>query len=209
MLFIILAYYGIFNLICNKLKSTNFLRYFFAILPTILLTLASVYLNITKTNLLLFTYAFYLGCFTAKFPIIERLSNKQSVYAISLLSFFTFSTHWNFAGNRIDDIYKIVVSTFAFITLLNLCQKFNFNTKVKKTLQLFGTQSLAIYILQFRLCNFGNEIPIYIHNMNPFVLFLLTLIIAIPISYICCIVTKIIYTNSFLSFSYLGKRVSL
>lgn len=131
-LFIILAYYGIFNLICNKLKSTNFLRYFFAILPTILLTLASVYLNITKTNLLLFTYAFYLGCFTAKFPIIERLSNKQSVYAISLLSFFTFSTHWNFAGNHIDDIYKIAVSTFAFITLLNLCQKFNFNTKVKK-----------------------------------------------------------------------------
>lgn len=206
MLFIILAYYGIFNLICNKLKSTNFLRYFFAILPTILLTLASVYLNITKTNLLLFTYAFYLGCFTAKFPIIERLSNKQSVYAISLLSFFTFSTHWNFVGNHIDDIYKIAVSTFAFITLLNLCQKFNFNTKVKKTLQLFGTQSLAIYILQFRLCNFGNEIPIYIHNMNPFVLFLLTLIVAIPISYICCIVTKIIYTNSFLSFFLFGKK---
>lgn len=107
--------------------------------------------------------------------------------------------------NHIDDIYKIAVSTFAFITLLNLCQKFNFNTKVK-TLQLFGTQSLAIYILQFRLCNFGNEIPIYIHNMNPFVLFLLTLIVAIPISYICCIVTKIIYTNSFLSFFLFGKK---
>lgn len=208
MLFVILVYYGIFNLLYHKLGRANFFNTGLALIPVILLTLISVYINIQEINLILFPYAFYLGCFIAKFPSIERFILKQSVYTLSFLSLFILATHWNFEGNRIDDIYKITISTFCFIFLLNFCRKFKFNEKVKSILQLFGTQSLAIYIIQFHLCKLGDGmINVYIQSINPFILFLISLIIAIPISYTCCIVAKAIYSNHLLSFLLFGKRI--
>ena len=48
MLFVILVYYGIFNLLYHKLGRTNFFNTGLALIPVILLTLISVYINIKK-----------------------------------------------------------------------------------------------------------------------------------------------------------------
>lgn len=109
----------------------------------------------------------------------------------------------------IDDLYKILISTFAFLFFFNLLKKINLPINIKQRLQLFGKYSLAIYILQFYLCKFST-LNNFTDNFNiqPFILFIITAIIAIPICYICVLIAKIIETNKICSFFMLGKEIA-
>lgn len=133
----------------------------------------------------------------------------DGIYGLASIVFLILSTHWVFGGNFIDDIYKIIVSTAAFIFFLNLFTKLSINSKAKQTLQLFGRYSLAIYVIQFYLCGiYKGHTLIQIENINSIILFIITLVIAIPICYICVLIAKIIETNKLCNFVLLGKRIN-
>lgn len=160
-----------------------------------------------EINFIMFSYAFYVGVIISKYKRIEEICIGNVVYTISSLVFIMLSTHWNFNGDVIDDIYKIIISTSAFIFFLNLFTKINLNNKVKDTLQLFGRYSLPIYVIQFYLCYiYQGNIAGYISNINYILCFIVLFILSIPICYICVIIAKIIETNKFLNFIMLGKN---
>lgn len=209
MLFVILLFYGIFNWISHTTTKNVFVNFIFSITPPVLISLFVVYIGIMEANLIMFSYAFYLGVILSKYNKIEQFCMTDEVYGLTATVFLVLSTHWVFGGNFIDDIYKITVSTAAFIFFLNLFTKLNINSNAKQALQLFGRYSLAIYVIQFYLCGiYKGYTLIQIENINSIILFVITLAIAIPICYICVLIAKIIETNKLCNFFLLGKRIN-
>ena len=207
-LFVILCFYGIFNWISSNTKINPIINFLISIIPIILLSFLMVYFNLMEINLIMFSCAFYLGAILSLYPYIEKLCTRTTIYAIAIITFIILSTHWTFNGNYIDDILKITISTAAFIVLLNLFTRIELSYKIKHSLQLFGKYSLAIYVIQFYLCRFSSkQIEINENIINPIILFIITITIAIPICYICVAIAKMIETNKLLNFLMLGKRI--
>lgn len=206
MLFFILVLYGLFNWISNKV-SLKAVKFIFPILPIIILSTLLIYIKVQDVNFLMFSYSFYLGVILSQYLSIEKICTNTVIYFIAATAFLVLATHWEFAGKNIDDLYKVLISTSAFIFFLNLFKKINLSIKVKQHLQIFGKYSLSIYILQFYLCKFSN-LSSFAENYNvqPFILFIITTIIAIPICYICILIAKIIETNKISSYFMLGKK---
>lgn len=209
MLFVIMCIYGIFNWCTNSLKINGIWKDIVSFILVVLLTFAAVFIKIEGINLILFSYAFYLGVIISRYKSIEELCSNKFVNAIFICLFMILSTHWNFAGDYIDDLYKIIVSTSAFIVLLNVFKRGQFNINVKKGLQQIGVNSLAIYIIHghfcklvISTCNIENLL-----GVPPVILFFIGLIIAIPICYICIGIAKVIETNDIMAFLLLGKRI--
>lgn len=207
-LFVILCFYGIFNWISSNAKINPIINFLISIIPIILLSLLMVYFDLMEINLIMFSCAFYLGVILSLYNFIEKLFTKTIIYAITIVAFLILSTHWTYNGNYIDDILKITISTTAFIVLLNLFTRIELPNRIKHSLQLFGKYSLAIYVIQFYLCRFSSkQIEINENIINPIILFIITIIIAIPICYICVAIAKMIETNKLLNFLMLGKRI--
>ncbi len=208
MLFFILILYGLFNWLGNKI-SLKQVQFILPIIPVIILSALLIYLKVQDINFLMFSYAFYLGVILSQYTILEKVCLNTITYSIVAIAFLVLATHWEFAGDNIDDLYKILISTFAFLFFFNLLKKINLPINIKQLLQLFGKYSLAIYILQFYLCKFST-LNNFTDNFNiqPFILFLITAIIAIPICYICVLIAKIIETNKICSFFMLGKEIA-
>lgn len=209
MLFVILFFYGIFNYICNILKIKTILNFAISLFTIVSISLLIVFIGIMEINFIMFSFAFYVGVIISKYKKIEEICLGNVIYTISTVVFIVLSTHWNFMGNVIDDIYKIIISTSAFIFFLNLFTKINLKNKAKEILLLFGRYSLSIYVIQFYLCNIynGDNIGYYISNINYILCFIIVCMLSIPLCYICVITAKIIETNKFLSFIMLGKKV--
>lgn len=74
-------------------------------------------------------------------------------------------------------------------------------------LQLFGRESLSIYVIQFYLCKFSN-IKIQGIDINPLILFLVTFVVAIGICFICSYVSLALKKNRYLGLLLFGKRFS-
>lgn len=209
MLFIILCFYGIFNWLTNILKVKKILNITISLLPVALLTLTSVYVKLEGTNLIMFSYAFYLGVMISKYSSIEGLCSKDFLCAITACIFMLLSTQWDIKGNYIDDIYKLIISTSAFIICLNIFKKGRFNKRTKNALQTFGINSLAIYIIQFYLCHI--DITKNVCNLlkiPSIILFIISIVLAIFICYKCIFIAKIIATNKYMSFLLLGKKLN-
>lgn len=127
------------------------------------------------------------------------------VSAFAFLVFSVLATHWVFNGNMVDDLYKVIVSGAVFIVLLNFVRRFKLNERLDKLFQLFGRESLAIYVMQFSLTPVGgvNQHNLYV---NPFVLFIVAFVIAIPICYLCSCFSLAIKKNRILGLLFFGQR---
>lgn len=207
-LFVILCLYGIFNWINKKIRINPTINFLISIIPVIILSLFLIYLNLMEINLIMFSFAFYLGVILSQYTIIEQFCLKTITYSVALVIFMILSTHWAFNGNYIDDAFKFIISSAAFVSLLNFFTRIELPIFIKHTLQLFGKYSLAIYVIQFYLCRFSSQqMGINENTINPIILFIITTIIAIPICYICVAIAKMIETNKLLNFLMLGKRI--
>ena len=130
-----------------------------------------VYCGVEKKNLIMFSFFFMGGAVISLFPSMEKLCLSDMVSFFACLCFAILATHWKFYGGLLDDFYKIIISAFCFVTLLNFCQKFIMFDRLSKMLQLFGRESLSIYVMQFYLCKFSN-IKFQGIDINPLILFL-------------------------------------
>lgn len=209
MLFIILCFYGIFNWLTNVLKIKGIFKIIISLIPIALFTFASVYIKLEGINLIMFSYAFYLGVVISKYSNIEKLCSNDLWVAVIACVFMMLSTQWNFGGDYMDDLYKVIISTCAFILCLNIFRKGQFNIRIKHALQALGINSLAIYIIQFYLCHIDitNSIG-NILKVPSIILFIIAIVLAVPICYICIFISKIINANKLLSFFLLGKRIN-
>lgn len=133
-LFVILLFYGMFNWISHTTNKNIFVNFIFSIFPPVLISLFVVYIGIMEVNLIMFSYAFYLGVILSKYNKIEQFCMTDGAYGLVATVFLVLSTHWVFGGNFIDDIFKIIVSTTAFIFFLNLFTKLSINFYTKQTL---------------------------------------------------------------------------
>ncbi len=206
MLFVILMIYGLSNWINHKIKSKKTISFVLSLIPVILITVLAIVIRVEEINLLLFSYAFYLGCFIARSARLEQIIMKDTYYAIITMCFFVLATHWFFGGDMMDDLYKVIISTCAFIFLLNLSRKIHIPTLIYSQIQKFGFNSLAIYILQFYFCKISLYELIGWGGVNPFILVLMCLVVAIFICYTCLFVAKCISTSKILNFILLGKK---
>lgn len=206
MLFVILMIYGLCNWIDHKMKANRFISFAISLVPVILLTVLVIVIKVEEINLLLFSYAFYLGCFIARISRLEQLIMKDTYYTITIVAFLVLVTHWAFGGGVMDDLYKVIISTCAFIFLLNLSRKIHMSTLVYSQIQKFGFNSLAIYILHFYFCKISLYELISWGRVNPFILFLICLVVAVLICYTCLFITKCITTSKILSLALLGKK---
>ena len=198
--------YGLSNWMSYKIKSKKTISFVLSLVPVILLTVLAIAIRVEEINLVLFSYAFYLGCFIARSSRLEQIIMKDIYYAIITVCFFVLVTHWTFDGVVMDDVYKVIISTCAFVFLLNLSRKMHLSTLIYSQIQKFGCNSLAIYILQFYFCKISLYELIGWGGVNPFILVLMCLVVAIFICYTCLFVAKCISTSKILSFILLGKK---
>ena len=158
------------------------------------------------STLILYTSFFFLGSFISKYAVLERFIMKTNVFAIALVLFLVLATHWSMQGNTIDDILKVMLSAGAFIVLLHLTKKVNgTNSFIDSQIQLFGKESLAIYLMQFFLTSkilFLSELEGY----NVYIQLVLLVAITIPIAYLCVLVHRIVQKSYFLDFILYGKK---
>lgn len=207
-LFMILIAYGlgnfVYNKLCNKHKLYALLLSSLFIAFVILLI---VYCGIEEKNLIMFSFFFTGGAVISLFPSIEKLCLSDIVCFLAYLCFVILATHWKFDGGLLDDFYKIIISISCFVLLFNFCRKFIMFGILSKMLQLFGRESLSIYVIQFYLCKFSN-IKIQGIDINPLILFLVTFVVAIGICFICSYVSLALKKNRYLGLLLFGKRFS-
>ena len=129
---------------------------------------------------------------------------KDIVCSIALVLFFILATHWNFQGTWKDSLYKMSISICSVIMFLNFSRKFKMYGVISKMFKLFGRESLAIYVMQFYLCRFCDASAFQV--TNPFILFVIAFVTAVPICYICSWTSIMIKGNPILAWILLGKR---
>lgn len=206
-LFMILIAYGLGNYVYNKLCKRNRLYAFLlSSLSIAFVILLIVYCGVEKKNLILFSFFFMGGAVISLFPSMEKLCLSDMVSFFACLCFAILATHWKFDGGLLDDFYKIIISAFCFVALLNFCKKFIMFDRFSKIFQLFGRESLSIYVMQFYLCKFSN-LKLQGIDINPLILFLVTFVVAIGICFICSYVSLALKKNSYLGLLFFGKRL--
>jgi fucose 4-O-acetylase-like acetyltransferase len=208
-LFEIYILFGIFSLLVHYLNKKGSIYLDIILVSLILALLVIGSLMIDKTHfmtLTLFTAFFFLGSFISRYSFIEKFIMNKYIYALSLLLFLLSSTHWMINGNSFDDLLKVVDSTTAFIVLLHLTQQTNWPHIIDSQIQMFGKESLAIYVMQFYLTS-NIRFPFEMAGFNLFIQFLLLTAVAGPIAYICVLSHKIFEHSSILNFLLYGKRL--
>jgi fucose 4-O-acetylase-like acetyltransferase len=207
-LFIILAFYGLFHWIsftCNKRQ--GFIPDLILLLIFILLFCAGIFfINKNLFTLLLYPSFFFFGVFVSKYKNIESLIMKTPVFECCLLLFMVLVCHWTFAGDMLDDLYKVIISISFFIVIMNVCLRIRWNQFVSNQIVIFGQYSLCLYIEQFYITKLFLH-NIVINEMNPFILFVMSAFMAIGIAYLCIGFAKIIEKTPVLNFLMFGKRL--
>ncbi|WP_281336394.1 acyltransferase family protein [Flavobacterium eburneipallidum] len=201
--------FGIFSLCCHFLNKNGSLYMSIVIAGSVFIFPLLGFLLIDKPHfltLILFTGFFFIGSFISKYSHIEKFIMNQSVFTMALILFLVLVGHWSIQGNTIDVILKVFISIIAFITLLHLTKGVDsINSFVDSQIQLFGKESLAIYVMQFFLTSrilFLSELK----GTNLFVQFLLIFMIAIPIAYFCVFTHQIFKKSNVLDFLLYGKK---
>ncbi len=209
-LFIILIIYGIYDWSSNIINfKKDILNIFKDIILFVIVTLLyglMAYLKIENINSVMYAGIFYLGVFISKYEIIKTIILSDKVFSIFFITFLVLVTHWKFInnGSHLYDIEKVMISSSIFITLLNITIKGQWENFLSKSLSLFGRYSLAIYVTHWCILDIGYNFTV-LNNLNPFILFLLSTIIAAIICYFCCFFAKIIQVSKILSFLFYGK----
>lgn len=140
----------------------------------------------------------------AKYNKFETMVMKDIVCSIAIVLFFILATHWNFQGNWKDCLYKMSISICSVIMFLNFSRKFKMYGVISNMFKLFGRESLAIYVMQFYLCRFCDGSAYQV--INPFILFAIAFIVALPICLICSWSSIMIKKSQYLALVLLGKR---
>ena len=135
---------------------------------------------------------------------LETIVMKDTIYSISFVLFFILATHWHFQGTWMDDLHKMAISICSVIVFLNFSRKIKMYGVISNMFKLFGRESLAIYVMQFYLCRFC--VASAFQTTNPFILFVIAFVTAVPICYICSWTSIMIKGNPYLAFVLLGKR---
>lgn len=204
-LYLILIIYGLYNFIRYKLKERNeLIKTGIASIISLFLFLFVFICKIESINFLMYAFMFMGGVMVSSFYKIEGLIQKDYIIAISCIAFFVLSTLWNLNGSIKDDLLKIIVSFLSFIILYNFAKRFKFYRPLNSLFQLFGKESLSIYLIQFHLCGI-----IDIQEINtiikPLILFFLIIPIAMAINLICCWCSFAIKKNKYLALFLLGN----
>ncbi len=195
--------------ILGKLNN-RYLQFFIPLLVTIILTAILILLKLRDMNQFLWTIGFYMGVYMKRYNQFYRFCSTKAVVVVALLFFVVVSGHWRWFGSSIDDIYKVTCSISAIIVFFYLFanQQHLFHKGVKNMLSLFGINSLLIYVLQFYMTAI---LPVndYFVQLNPIILFLLAMAIAIAISYVCVWVAKLIKCFPVLDLFFLGNHKAI
>ena len=203
-LFLLLVAFGAYDFIRNKIRTKTSLRIMCSYAVFMLIVSIIVAIGIDEKYLIMYFAFFSGGAILAQYDWLETLVTKDSIYSIAFVLFFIFVTHWNFQGSMVDVVYKVLISILAFIVLLNFSQKLKMYGAVSNMFKLFGRESLGIYVMQFYLCHFCDASAF--QSTNPFIIFMIAFVIALPICFICSWGSIMIKGNPYLALILLGKR---
>ncbi len=207
MLFEIFIFFGAFLLVSSwVMKRANIVRDLILVVSIILMIISGIFL-IDKshfTSLSLFAFSFFTGVMVSRHKMIENLMLSRWVFLLFLVSFLVFACHWKAGGDYGDDIYKVIISVSAFISVMNIFRKIKWNAIFSQQLMLIGRESLVIYVVHFHLVflGLGNLSKL---TLNPLLLFFILTIVAVPIAYFCIGFSKIVRLSPVLSFLLFGK----
>jgi len=160
------------------------LKYKYGVLLILFFTLPMT--NILGANLLKWYLIFFIiGMFVFEYQTqIEKTVSSyfaKLIYlvpVIFLLSLYYWErefTHGSFFFSHVHLYgYKFIVAIFGIVTIFLLTQKLYKLTRVREILDLFGKNSLKIYVLNFIAIGLLHE---YLKNDNQFLLFVLALLI--------------------------------
>lgn len=204
-LYLILIIYGFYNFIWYKLKEKNeLIKTGTASIISLFLFVFIFILRIESLNFLMYAFMFMGGVMVSSFNKIEDLIQKDYIIAINCIAFFVLSTLWNINGSTKDDLLKIIISVLSFIILYNFAKRYNFYRPLNSLFQLFGKESLSIYLIQFHLCAIIDKQEINT-IISPLILFILMFPVAMAINLICCWCSFAIKNNKYLALILLGK----
>lgn len=198
--------YGLHKLCYQKLDNNKILAFIFPFFITLILTAVIVLLKLRDINMFLWAIGFYTGVLWGRYKKLYNIIQSKSIVVVALLVFVILSGHWRWYGSTIDDVYKIICSTSAIIVLFYFFsyQQDLIHNKIAKMLELFGTYSLSIYVLQFYMTAILPQQNM--EGINSFILYMLCSFIGIIICFVCTWIAKYIQHFPFLDFFLLGNH---
>jgi len=194
-LYILFVFY-ILLYFANKLKY----KYGMLLVLFFILLMTEPIINILGIKLLKWYLIFFIiGMFLFEYQtkIKKIVSNyfEKLIYfvpAIFLLSLYFWEREFTrdslFSGHVYLYGYKFIVAIFGMVTIFLLTQKLYKLIAVREIFDLFGKNSLKIYILNIIVIGLLHE---YLKNDNQFLLFIIALLICYFIVFITSIVKKI------------------
>ena len=156
------------------------------------------------SSVVLFSFFFFFGSFIPRYDYIEKILMNKIVFTIAIVSFITLSSHWQIGRSTLDVILKVVVSFFAFITLLHITKEFKFQQTIDSQIQLIGRESLAIYVMHFYI-TFQITFFSILNGCNLYMQFVIVSALAVLIAYICIGVHRLFQKSDILNLLLYGK----
>lgn len=150
---------------------------------------------------------FIMGTLFAKYDIIKNLMLKsERIFTLSIISYILFLIYGSYIPVKLN-----YTGIFAIIILTNLFVKYD--NSIPITLSKVGKYSLEIYVFHWfllpTLYSWGNWFTIQSIeiNQNFILLFCITLILTIPIIYVCIGLSKIIQRSRLLNAVCFGSNL--
>lgn len=214
-LFILSILGTIANVILNKFKKLGEV-YAACIILIILLALLILRQFTTDTFLGISVVAYYSVFYFSGYVlhyvekwiarIIPRLWNV--LYAACAITFFLIISNYPIylgKGGFIDVLLRIISGFTGSYLLYRLCEQVKKNTKIEKAIEMFGRNTLAIYVTHVEVCKFmvaGRNENLF--SILGFANFSICLILASVFTYL---IYKVINCNQYTSLLFYGKQL--
>ncbi|WP_321519209.1 acyltransferase family protein [uncultured Bacteroides sp.] len=147
---------------------------------------------------------YFLGVIIAQFKRAEDLYCNKIAFGIFTIAFLIIPVHFNYFETEFYRIIKAIVSFAAIPTIYYLSRFMRWNTIIDNQIQLWGRNSLVIYVTQWNLLHiFTINLPLY---TSTFSLILVSFILSLFIGYACILIGNVIKYSPIIDLLIYGRK---
>ncbi len=211
-LFVIYLFYSlhqfIIKLVMHKQNLFIDLFIFGFIIGTLVVAfkIYKIYFPLDIDSFILYFIFFFFGVVVSSYKRVSELFLNKYVFFAAMLGFFTLSGHYFFFDLGMENKFiKILISISAIISLYNFTRLNQSSNIFTKRIQIFGINSLVIYVSHFWMLKLFHDVP-RIQGIGSFFLILSLTILAIILMETCILIKRLISYSPIMNFLLYGDK---
>lgn len=148
---------------------------------------------------------YFLGVIVVDYKTVEKIYCNKIAFSLFAIAFLVITVHFNYSEAGLNSKFiKIISSLAAIPTFYYLSRFMKWNAIIDNQIQLWGRNSLVIYVTQFQLLIFFTS-KLTLH-IPTYTLVLISLIISLIIGYTCILIGNIIKYSPIMDLLLYGRK---